>query len=178
MAKKKPWVKLHRTTINDPKVMSLDPSMRWFWVEMLCVADDETGAVDIEAAAGVLRMSKKELIAKLDKLVAKILFDKFGDDYAVHNWGFRQKFDQTATERKRRQRERERHGNVTPSTVTNERDPSVYSVESVPLCSLRSTEDRISNRVDSYSSEIESTHEQAREDWSGYDRMIGRSLGR
>lgn len=170
---KKPWFKFHRSAVNDLKLLRLDAEMRWLWLEMLCIANDETGFIDLRDAGAQARLGEKALRRKLDELVDAKLVDAVGDAYVVHNWTFRQKFDQTAAERMKRMRDRKRDGGVTQNTVTNTRNPLCVSVESVPLHPLEYDLGRIEEVRDSL--EID-TQGQEQEDWQGYDRMIGRSL--
>lgn len=100
---KYPWFRMYRDVIHDVKVLSLEPSLRWSWVEILCLADPTNGTISTRGCAGVLRISEQELVERMTAMVEVGLLDRRGKDFSIHNWNLRQ-FQDAAGAAKRQAR--------------------------------------------------------------------------
>jgi hypothetical protein len=113
--------------LDDPKVQRLEPVLFKAWVNILCIASRNDGALPaLEDLAFSLRVSVKEAGSTVDRLCEAGLLDR-GDPIKPHNWDERQFRSDTSTDRVKRFRQRsaKHHGNGTTAVPGNtEETPS------------------------------------------------------
>lgn len=97
MAKKMDWFRLYPEIRRDPKIRRLDPTTRWLWITILCIASDspERGRLLIskdlpyivEDIADEAGMELEDIKVGLGKLHAInfIVQDNLGV-YSINNW--------------------------------------------------------------------------------------------
>ncbi|WP_342711525.1 hypothetical protein AAFG13_06695 [Bradyrhizobium sp. B124] len=122
-----PWFRMHRATINDPKVMRLPEVMRWRWAAMLCLTSDDGLLPSVADIAFSLRISEDDAAATLRHLHAAVLFDEIEPGvYAAHNWEAHQYKSDSSTARVQKHRDKlKQQGNVS----SEERNVSVTPPE-------------------------------------------------
>lgn len=116
------WFRMYDDVINDPKVMRLDPALRWHWVGVLCVASKGGGVVPAAGdVAFALRMGEGEAVAILASLVSAGLLDRREDGELIpHNWGDRQYQSDSSAERMRRHRDKQRAAKASVGDVAGD----------------------------------------------------------
>lgn len=117
----KPWFRFYNGVVDDPKVQRLRPELFKTWVNLLCIACRNDGALPgFEDLAFALRMDDATLSSQLGELIFVGLLDEVGTGLAPHNWSGRQyrgDQDVTAAERAKRYRDRKRDAT---NTVTRD----------------------------------------------------------
>lgn len=112
------WFRFYDDAVNDPKVQRLPAPLFKLWVNVLCLASKNNGALPpIADMAFVLRLPEKKITEFLNELVGAGLIDRHEDSLSPHNWHGRQFESDSAAERMRRHRQRMRDVTVT-SQVT------------------------------------------------------------
>jgi len=110
------WFRFYNETLHDPKVQRLPAELFRTWVNLLCIASENSGAIptDAENLAFLLHMNPKAVTASVQKLKLAGLLDE-DETLHPHNWNGRQyASDDVATRVKRhRQRQRNVSSNVT-----------------------------------------------------------------
>lgn len=121
------WFRMYSDVLDDPKVQRLPPDLFKAWVNLLCLASRNDGALpSLDDIAFALRMSQDVTRDIVRDLSQRGLLDG-SEELSPHNWSerqFRSDRDETAAERKRAQRKREKQANVTDDVT---RDTSVTS---------------------------------------------------
>ncbi len=113
------WFRFYDEVLNDPKAQRLEPAVFKFWVNLLCLASKNDGAIVKRDVTFNLRVDETAAVDFLTSLVEHDLLEDRGDFYIPHNWDGRQYQSDSSTERVRafRKRKREyggkRSGNVT-----------------------------------------------------------------
>lgn len=116
---KRPWLRLYRDAIRNPKVGRLSLEGMGFWVALLMLSKDDGSLPSIEDVAWHLRLTPEEAESHLSILIRHGLVtrdvtrDGHGDvtELRLHDWDEHQcvsDADLTAKDRKQRQREREK----------------------------------------------------------------------
>jgi hypothetical protein len=111
------WCRLYGKILRDPKVMYLDPAMRWHFVALLALRCDEERDATDESVSLNLRVSDDEAASIKATLTAAKLI---GPGWHVKNWDNLNPPSDHSAERVRRHRAKKRdsngHGNghVTP----------------------------------------------------------------
>ena len=65
------WFRLHSDVINDPKIQRMPVALRWHWVAILCLANEQEprgyvpSAPDVAFALRVSEAKAKQVIAEL-----------------------------------------------------------------------------------------------------------------
>lgn len=86
------WFRFYADVVNDPKVQRLSPTMFRHWVNVLCIASMNGGAIPPATdLAFALRISEGKACEMLDELVALHLLDADEEGLLTpHNWRKRQ----------------------------------------------------------------------------------------
>lgn len=125
------WFRFYDDAVNDPKVQRLTADMFRAWVNLLCLASKNGGAIPKSDIAFALRVSEKGARAVIDCLIERNLLEDRGDVVAPHNWDGRQYksdvTDPTAADRQKRYRknrnaDRNATVTVTPTRTDTESD--------------------------------------------------------
>jgi hypothetical protein len=148
----KPWVRLYRDAINNPKVGRLTLEERGFWMTLLMISDDDGWLPEDDDLAWKARVTECETSSMVQVMLRHGLVTRDVTNRSrlrLHDWDQHQHAsdaDPTARERKQRQREREKsqksavtrdvttgHANVTRTdtdtdTDTDKKDTSLRSV--------------------------------------------------
>lgn len=107
------WFRLYDRMLDDPKVQRLAPDLFKGWVNLLCLANRNGGALpSLADIAFALRISDREADSLITSLMAAGLLDDDGGNMTPHNWKelqFQGDSDPTNAERQRRFRERQRN---------------------------------------------------------------------
>lgn len=112
------WFRFYDDALNDPKVQCLPPDLFRVWVNLLCVASKNDGALpDAAALAFLLRLSASEAQKAIDALTGAGLLDATENGFEPHNWSERQFKSDVSTERSKQHRQRKR--NVAPEPDCN-----------------------------------------------------------
>lgn len=110
------WFRFYSESRHDPKVQKLPAELYRAWVNMLCIACENDGAIPTGNLGYELRMSDTKAMKCVEDLKAAGLLDQ-DETLRPHNWNGRQyKSDDIAT---RVKRFRERKGNVTGNVSCN-----------------------------------------------------------
>jgi hypothetical protein len=129
------WFRFYSEVVNDPKVQRLSGDLFKLWVNLLCLANEnsERGALpaDIEELAWKLRMSSDDLRQQLHTLQGQRLLDWCEDteQFKAHNWSERQKASDDVTARVNKLREGR---NVTETLHETESNVSVTPLARAP----------------------------------------------
>lgn len=109
------WLRLYAEVYRDPKVARLSDGLFRFWINCLCLAAENDGALpSMEDTAFYLRVSVQEAEVRIEELSAAGLLDETGKDrFTPHNWNGRQYQSDVSTERVREFRKRSRNGHET-----------------------------------------------------------------
>ena len=104
------WFRFYDDALNDPKVQCLSPHLFRVWVNLLCVASKNDGALpDAAALAFLLRQSEDDTKRDLSDLKAATLLDASKNGFTPHNWSERQYKSDVSTERSKQHRQRHRN---------------------------------------------------------------------
>lgn len=120
------WFRFYDDALNDPKVQKLPAALFKTWVNLLCLASANDGALGtLDDIAFGLRLSLKETTRAMQALEDAGLVDRRqhprGDILEPHNWHGRQYSSDSSAERMRRHRERKRDGAETSPVTANGR---------------------------------------------------------
>jgi hypothetical protein len=118
----KPWFRLYRALLNDPKVQKLRPELFKHWINILCQTDDAGRLPPLEVLAFSGRTQPKIMKSILDRLVSERLVDIVGDVYFAHNWAKFQYDSDVSTGRVKRFRERYKNVSETPPDTDTDTD--------------------------------------------------------
>lgn len=105
------WFRLYQSVVNDPKVQRLAARLFRTWVNLLCLASEnsERGTLpSLEDMAFRLRTSPKSTTIDLEDLIAAGLIDRDGDTLRMHDWDDWQYETDSSTPRVQKHRERKR----------------------------------------------------------------------
>lgn len=101
------WFRFYNYAVNDPKVQRLKPQIFKFWVNILCIASKNSGAIPhIEDISFSVRLGQKVVEEYINILIANRLIHKAEHGFVPHNWDTRQYKSDGSTERVKRFRER------------------------------------------------------------------------
>jgi len=173
------WLRLYTSILNDPKVQRLAPEHFKGWINLLCLAKENDGALpELADIAWRLRVTSDEARELVSTLQDVGLIETKDGRFTPHNWEGRQyqlgAEDRTAAERARRYRankrtdrdaSRDRHATVTrDATVTqngnkksSRRDASV-----TPEPNARNVTRDASHRAEQSRAETETEQKQSR----------------
>jgi hypothetical protein len=116
------WFRFYNDTMRHPKVAKLtDPQFR-LWVELLCVASENDGAIPAaEDLKHVLKRRLDHLLTGLKGLLKAGLIVRYGDGFRPHNWEKRQYKSDSSAERVRKHREeKKRYSNALDTDTDTE----------------------------------------------------------
>jgi hypothetical protein len=123
-----PWFRFYDDAVSDPKVQLLPAELFKVWINLLCLANKNNGALpDTKHIAYALHISLEDTIGAVTSLAEHGLLDRHTTGpWRPHNWSGRQFKSDSSTERMRRHRDRhrDRNGNavVTPPEREKERE--------------------------------------------------------
>lgn len=101
------WLRLYTELLNDPKAQRLTGDEFKGWINILCLAKENDGAIPpLSDVAFALRMSEKQTEKLLLKLTKSGLIDETESGLEPHNWSVRQYKSDVSTERVKRFRKR------------------------------------------------------------------------
>jgi hypothetical protein len=138
------WFRFYDTALDDPKVQRLAPPLFKTWVNLLCVASRNGGALPEADLAFLLRLDGETMDDHLDRLEQAGLIDNDDGILTPHNWNARQFQSDTSAGRVKKHRDKRRNGDsnvtdtvtVTPPETDTDTDTSVASAtgaEAPPL---------------------------------------------
>lgn len=117
------WFRFYDDAVNDPKLIKLSDGTFRAWVNLLCVASKNQGALPaIDDIAIILRVKIARAAATIAELVSAGLLDKTATGFKPHNWDGRQYKSDVSTNRVKRFRNGER--NVSTDKVKRFRNVS------------------------------------------------------
>lgn len=105
------WFRFYRDALNDPKVQTLSPHLYKTWVNLLCLAAQDTSDNGLlpndERISFALRMSVNDTRLHVDDLILAGLIDILpGGTRQPHNWLGRQPKKDRSVHRMRKHRAR------------------------------------------------------------------------
>lgn len=122
------WFRFYDETLNDPKVQRLTDASFRAWVNLLCVASKNDGAISGDFA--VLAFSLRKPLGKVRELMQVLLsaglMDRTETGFTPHGWKTRQYDSDSAAERMRRHRASKKDNALQNGDVTRdvtEREP-------------------------------------------------------
>lgn len=111
------WFRFYEEVLNDPKAQRLSGDRFKAWVNLLCLASANNGAIMRCDVAFALRESEENAGIIVAALIEQNLLEDRGDCLAPHNWAKRQYksdvTDPTAAARMERHRNKKRNDTVT-----------------------------------------------------------------
>lgn len=132
------WFRFYDGTLDDPKVQKLPLDLFKLWVNLLCVASRNDGAIpQVEDLAFCVRMSEKQLRKGMEKLCEAGLLDQLEDCLSPHNWDSRQYKSDTSNDRVKQFRERNKKQ---PKVVTCNDDVTLHETPPEQIQSRADTE--------------------------------------
>ena len=103
------WFRFYEAAVNDRKVQGLPGDLFKTWVNVLCLAAGNGGAVpQLADVAFALRLSEPESESRLAKLIEVGLIDRVRGAMRPHNWETRQFQSDGSTSRVQKWREKQR----------------------------------------------------------------------
>jgi len=123
------WFRFYHEALNDPKIQMLEATTFKGWINCLCLAAQNDGAIpNVDRLAFALRLSPNSARDLLDALILAELIDIRPDGtMEPHNWTARQYKSDVSTERVKKHREKRE----TPSVAPDEAQCNVSSAVSV-----------------------------------------------
>lgn len=82
----RPWLRLYRKTVNNPKVQKLRPELFKAWVNILCATDDDGTVPDTADLAFALRVTESKAKEWVSALLAARLLAAEGGRVSAHDW--------------------------------------------------------------------------------------------
>lgn len=115
------WFRFYNGVIDDPKIQRLAPHLVRGWINLLCLASKNRGALPSrDDVAFRLRMSPGDTSSLIDELIIAGLIDILPDgNLTPHNWSSRQNVRDKSAGRMRRLRERRKGGLSTAVTLSD-----------------------------------------------------------
>jgi len=124
------WFRMYNEVLDDPKVQRLSGDDFKSWVNILCLASKNDGAIPCaEDVAFALRADPKKTAALIVRLCSAGLIVTNETGMSPHKWNERQYKSDVSTERVKRFRERSKK----PSETATETAPDTDTEQSVPL---------------------------------------------
>lgn len=109
-SQRKPWVRLYRESLHNPKIVTLSDRLHRVWHNCLLIADDAGRLPSMRDIACHLRMTIPEAEQSILDLVEAGLIDADAMSaervYTLHDWGTHQYVSDLSTERVRKYREK------------------------------------------------------------------------
>lgn len=101
-----PWIRLYRSSLNNPKVGSLNDRQFRAWHCLLLIADDDGNLPSLRDIAWHMRKPVQETEELMSDLVLAGLVDAHGSNgpikFSMHDWSTHQYKSDTSTERSRK----------------------------------------------------------------------------
>jgi hypothetical protein len=115
------WLRLHRRTVNNPKLQKLGLEVVGFWTNCLCMSDDDGYLPEVSDIAWTMRVAETVAETFLVTLQRNNLVTRASDGrLRLHDWDDHQKRSDTSTDRVRKFREkRQKHTETLDETACN-----------------------------------------------------------
>lgn len=137
------WFRFYGDALNNPKVQKLPGDLFKTWVNILCVASQNDGALPaISDLAFLLRVKETALQTDIRSLIDARLIDEDETGLHPHKWEERQFKSDVSKERVKRHRERQRNVTGTVTVTPPEQIQSRTETEQTPRGELDEIEDR------------------------------------
>lgn len=136
------WFRFYSEALDDPKVQRLSPHLFRTWVNLLCLASGNKGALPgDDDLAFRLRMSVQDIAQQMDDLILAGLIDLDGKGGRFpHNWSGRQYDSDSSTARvlkhRKNKEKTERNVSCNVSVTAQNRTDSETDTESLLLTPL------------------------------------------
>jgi hypothetical protein len=118
------WFRFYTEALDDPKVQRLAPHLFKAWVNLLCLAGQNSGQLpSIDDIAFRLRLSAQDAEQQISDLILAGLIDITSTGRAPHNWAKRQFVSDHSTERVRKHREIRHETTCNVSETADETPP-------------------------------------------------------
>lgn len=128
--------------LNNPKIQKLPDKLVKSWLNLLCLASDNGGALPaIEQIAFALRVSETAAETLIETLVQRHLFDRTQAGVLVHDWNDWQYPSSVSTDRVKRYRERSRNGGGNGGGTFHETHQRQNRTEQTPSVSKNGLEE-------------------------------------
>jgi len=133
------WFRMYGEALNDPKVQKLPPEIFKIWVNLLCLACTNNGALHetLEDNSFALHETLDSVSSAFHHLEKVGLLVTVGETFHIKNWGKRQYKSDTSTERVKRFRKRSRNVTVTAPDTEQNRYRTDTEIDSKPPTPLR-----------------------------------------
>ena len=115
------WLRLHRRTVNNPKLQRLGLEVVGFWTNCLCLSDDDGYLPAVSDIAWSMRVTETVTETFLVTLQRNNLITRDDDGrLRLHDWDDHQKRSDSSTDRVRKFREkRQKHTETQDETACN-----------------------------------------------------------
>jgi hypothetical protein len=101
------WVRLYTSVLDDPKIQRLPDSLFRFWIDCILICGLRGGYLPSTSdCAFRMRISQRQVIARLSALKEARLVDETPDGFRMHDWQEYQYDSDSSTDRVKRFRER------------------------------------------------------------------------
>jgi hypothetical protein len=107
----KPWLRLYRDALNNPKIGTLGFEATGMWAICLMLSDDEGNLPDEAGIAWASRSHVDGVTELMACLLRNGLVTRYGNGYRLHDWAQHQRnsdYDTSGAERQKRFRERQK----------------------------------------------------------------------
>lgn len=118
----KPWLRLYRDALNNPKIGTLGFEATGMWAICLMLSDDEGNLPDEAGIAWASRYHIDAVTELMALLLRNGLVTRYGNGYRLHDWAQHQRnsdYDTSGAERQKRWRENQKaQKSAVPDPVT------------------------------------------------------------
>jgi hypothetical protein len=107
----KPWIRLYRDALNNPKIGTLGLEATGMWAICLMLSDDEGVLPDDKGIAWASRYHIDAVTEMMAILLRNGLVTRYGNGYKLHDWSQHQRasdYDVSGAERQKRFRENQK----------------------------------------------------------------------
>lgn len=119
-----PWFRFYTEALDDPKVQRLPPHLFKTWVNLLCLASQNSGDLpNLDDIAFRLRLSAQDAEQQISELVLAGLIDITPHGRTPHNWSKRQYVSDNSTDRVRKHRQKKAETPCNVSETASETTP-------------------------------------------------------
>jgi len=111
MSRPDSWFRFYNGAVDNPKVQRLPAALFKVWVNLLCIASKNSGALpNVADMAFILRAKESDVVTWIATLEGLRLFDRSEETgtYSPHDWKDLQFLSDVSTERVKRYRERQK----------------------------------------------------------------------
>jgi hypothetical protein len=127
------WVRLYTSVLDDPKIQRLPDSLFRFWIDCILLCGLRGGYLPSTCdCAFRMRISERQVIAKLLALEQARLVERTPDGLMMHDWQEHQYDSDSSTSRVKRFRERFGNVSETPQNRTEQIQKQNRTEQSAP----------------------------------------------